>query len=342
MPQLPDPIAALGPVLVAPMAGGPSTPALVVAAARAGAFAQLAGGYLTADALRAQIDEVRAAGVEAFGVNLFVPNAHPIAVTDYAAYADRIRAEAGDDPPPLREDDDQRGDDQWDAKLALVVEARLPVVSCTFGLPDAASLSALADAGVAVLQTVTSVEEARAAEAAGVDALVVQGWGAGGHSGVWAQGALPEERPLAELVVAARAASSLPIVAAGGVVRREQVRALLAAGADAVAVGTAVLRAREAGTGATHRAALADPVFERTALTRAFTGRPARALVNAFLERHDAHAPAGYPAIHHLTRPMRAAADAAGDASRLHLWAGEGWREAREAPIAEILADLAP
>ncbi|GAA3598704.1 nitronate monooxygenase [Agrococcus terreus] len=337
MPQLPDPIAALGPVLVAPMAGGPSTPALVVAAARAGAFAQLAGGYLTADALRAQIDEVRAAGVEAFGVNLFVPNPHPIAVADYAAYADRIRAEAGDDLPPLREDDDA-----WGAKLALVIEARVPVVSWTFGLPDAASLAALADAGIAVLQTVTSVAEARAAEAAGVDALVVQGWGAGGHSGVWAQGALPEERPLAELVAAVRAASSLPIVAAGGVVRREQVRALLAAGADAVAVGTAVLRAREAGTGATHRAALADPAFERTALTRAFTGRPARALVNAFLERHDAHAPAGYPAIHHLTRPMRAAAAAAGEASRLHLWAGEGWREAREAPIAEILADLAP
>ena len=102
------------------------------------------------------------------------------------------------------------------------------------------------------------------------------------------------------------------------------------------------LRAHEAGTGAVHRAALADPAFDRTALTRAFTGRPARALVNAFLERHDAHAPAGYPAIHHLTRPMRAAAAAAGDASRLHLWAGEGWLEAREAPITEILADLAP
>lgn len=337
MPQLPDPIAALGPVLVAPMAGGPSTPGLVVAAARAGAFAQLAGGYLTAEALRAQIDEVRAAGVEAFGVNLFVPNPHPIAADDYEAYARRIRPDAGGALPPLHEDDDA-----WAAKLALVVEARVPVVSCTFGLPDAAALAALAAAGIAVLQTVTSVGEARAAEAAGVDGLVVQGWAAGGHSGVWAQGALPAEVPLDALVAGVRAATRLPIVAAGGVVRSEQVRALLASGADAVAIGTAALRALEAGTGATHRAALADPAFEGTALTRAFTGRPARALVNAFLERHDAHAPAGYPAIHHLTRPMRSAAAAAGDTSRLHLWAGEGWREAREAPVAEILADLAP
>ncbi|WP_404313263.1 nitronate monooxygenase [Agrococcus terreus] len=337
MPQLPDPIAALGAVLVAPMAGGPSTPALVVAAARAGAVAQLAGGYLTADALRAQIDEVRAAGVEAFGVNLFVPNPHPIAAADYEAYARRIRPDAGEALPPLREDDDA-----WAEKLALVVEARVPVVSCTFGLPDAAALAALSAAGSAVLQTVTSAEEARAAEAAGVDGLVMQGWAAGGHSGVWAQGALPAEVPLEALVARVRAATPLPIVAAGGVARREQVRALLAGGADAVAIGTAALRAHEAGTGATHRAALTDPAFERTALTRAFTGRPARALVNAFLERHDAQAPAGYPAIHHLTRPMRAAAAAAGDASRLHLWAGEGWREAREAPIAEILADLTP
>lgn len=338
---LPAPLDRLGPVLVAPMAGGPSTPRLVAAAARAGAFAQLAGGYLAPGALAEQIGAARAAGARAFGVNLFVPHPHPISREAYGAYAARIAddARAATDAalPPLREDDDA-----WAEKLALVVAEAVPVVSCTFGLPGARDLALLRDAGIAVLQTVTAVEEALAAEAAGVDALVVQGAAAGGHSGIWAQGALPPAVPLGELVAEVRAATRLPIVAAGGVVRREQVRALLAAGAEAVQVGTAVLLAEEAGTGGAHRAALVDPAFDRTALTRAFTGRPARALVNGFVERHDVAAPSGYPALHHLTRPMRQAAAATGDLDRLHLWAGEGWREARTAPVAEILAALAP
>ncbi|MET4100457.1 nitronate monooxygenase [Agrococcus sp. UYP10] len=326
------------PVMVAPMAGGPSTPELVAAAAEAGAFAQLAGGYKSAEALASQIDEVRARGIERFGVNLFVPNLHRIADADYETYAERIRDELGAGPVPSKREDD----DAWDAKVALLLEARVPLVSFTFGLPHRAVLAAFADAGIATMQTVTSVDEARDAAASGVDALVVQGSAAGGHSGIWAQDALPVDMPLLELVAEVRAASTLPIVAAGGIARREQVRALLGAGADAVAIGTAALLADEAGTSATHRAALADPSFERTTLTRAFTGRPARALVNGFVERHDAGAPSGYPALHHLTRAMRAEAAAAGDPSRLHLWAGEGWREARQAPIAEILDDLTP
>ncbi|WAC66024.1 nitronate monooxygenase [Agrococcus sp. SL85] len=338
---LPAPLDRLGPVLVAPMAGGPSTPRLVAGAARAGAFAQLAGGYLAPEALARQIAAVRAEGARAFGVNLFVPQPHPISRAAYDAYAARIaddaRAATDAAPPPLREDDDA-----WDDKLALVVAEQVPVVSCTFGLPDPHDLGLLRGAGIAVLQTVTGVDEAIVAEAAGVDALVVQGAAAGGHSGVWAQGALPPAVPLGELVAEVRAATRLPIVAAGGVVRREQVRALLAAGAEAVQVGTAVLLADEAGTAAAHRAALVDPSFDRTALTRAFTGRPARALVNGFVARHDAAAPSGYPALHHLTRPMRQAAAAAGDLERLHLWAGEGWRESRAAPVAAILAALAP
>ncbi|MFC7430459.1 MULTISPECIES: nitronate monooxygenase [unclassified Agrococcus] len=338
---LPEPLASARRVCVAPMAGGPTTPALVAAAESHGAFAQLAAGYLGADALRQRIAETRALGAVRFGVNLFVPNPHPIDEHDYEAYWRAIEPDARSLLPDAAMVPRTEDDDAWEAKLAVVVAERVPLVSLTFGLPSAHDLRTLAAAGIATMQTVTSIEEARAAAAAGVDALVVQGVGAGGHSGVWAQDAVPADVPLETLVRGVAAAVDLPIVAAGGIADRGAVRAALDAGAEAVAVGTAVLLADEAGTSATHRAALVDDAYERTALTRAFTGRPARALATAFVDAH-ADAPSGYPALHHLTRPMRSAAAAAGDPALLHVWAGTGWRMARAEPLAAVLDRLDP
>ncbi|WP_308291502.1 nitronate monooxygenase [Microbacterium sp. G2-8] len=331
---LPAPFDRAAPVWAAPMAGGPTTPELVIAAARAGYVAQLAAGYQTAEAMVDDVRRVREAGVDLFGVNLFVPNTHTISPVAHAAYA---RSLGIDDPADPREDDDD-----WPAKIARLVADPVPLVSFTFGLPDAADIAALRGAGTTTAQTVTGLDEARAAEAAGVDLVVVQGVAAGGHSGIWSADALPAERPLPELVAEIAAAVTLPIVAAGGIVSPSDVADVLAAGARAASVGTALLRATESGASPTHRAALADPRFDDTTLTRAFTGRYARALVNAFVDAHDAEAPSGYPAIHFLTKPLRAEASAAGDAEHLHLWAGRGWRACREAPAAEILASLVP
>lgn len=329
------------PVWVAPMAGGPSRPELVIAAAQTGHMAQLAGGYKTPEKLADEIAAVRAAGVELFGVNLFVPNVHEVDPDAYDAYARALAADAehvgATLDAPITEDDDA-----WAAKLALLVEDPVPVVSFTFGLPDEADIAALRRAGSITIQTVTSAYEAARAEAAGVDLLVVQGPDAGGHSGVWAAGQLPGSEPLEALIADVRGATGMPIVAAGGVSSRAGVESALEAGASAVAVGTVVLRSPESGASVAHRAALADPRFTDTALTRAFTGRPARALRNDFLDAHDAGAPVGYPAIHHLTKGLRAAATAQGDLERIHLWAGTGWRDATERPVAEILADLLP
>jgi nitronate monooxygenase len=114
-------------------------------------------------------------------------------------------------------------------------------------------------------------------------------------------------------------------------------RTALDAGATWAAMGTAFLGCPEAGTSPTHLAALRNPRFDRTATTRAFTGRTARALVNPFLVEHDAGAPRGYPEVHHVTRPLRQAAAAAGDADNVHLWAGEGWQRLRPMPAADLV-----
>lgn len=139
-----------------------------------------------------------------------------------------------------------------------------------------------------------------------------------------------------------RKVSPLPVIAAGGIDDAKTVRAALDAGAIAVAVGTLLLRTDEAGTSAIHRAALADPALDDTTITHAFTGRPARALTNDFITQHHATAPHAYPAVHHLTRPLRQAATQAGDAHRVHLWAGTGYRNAPTGPAANIIRTLYP
>jgi nitronate monooxygenase len=326
------------PVLAAPMAGGPTTPALVLAAAEAGSLGFLATGYQQPQAFADQVASV-AAETDAFGVNLFAP--HPVVVDPqaYAAYRDALRPLAerlGVELPEHPVEDD----DHWRDKIDVVVAAAPPLVSFTFGLPDPASVTALRRAGSLLAQTVTTVGESRAAVEAGLDLLVVQAPSAGGHSGTFTPARRLADRPLPELVGDIGATTSLPIIAAGGVVRAEHVAAALAAGAAAVAVGTALLLAPEAGTSPVHRSALTRLPQRDTALTRAFTGRPGRGVPNAFMAQYDATAPLGYPALHHLTAPIRRASAARGDPEQVNVWAGSGYREITERPAAEILQDL--
>lgn len=337
-----NPFADLGvtvPVLAAPMAGGPSTPAMAVAAARAGSLGFVTGGYRTAEALAGQIAEVRAAGVP-FGVNLFAPSPVPVDPAAFRDYADAIRPDVERYGLTLP-DSPVEDDDHWRAKIDLLLADPVPVASFTFGIPERSVIAALRAAGTLVAQTVTSAEEARLAADAGVDVLVVQASAAGGHSGTLTPDRLPSATPITELVAEVRAAATLPLAAAGGVATPDAVADVVHAGAAVVFVGTVLLRAEESGASAPHRAALADPSRDRTVVTRAFTGRPARALRNDFTDRYSEIAPAGYPALHHLTSPMRKAAATANDPERIHLWAGTGYRHATEEPTEQILTKLA-
>ncbi|WP_062351752.1 NAD(P)H-dependent flavin oxidoreductase [Herbidospora yilanensis] len=326
------------PVLAAPMAGGGSTPALVVAAAKAGGLGFVAAGYQSPAALAGQIGQVRASGVP-FGVNVFAPNPVPVDRRRYREYADLLRADAdryGVDVSGVEPIED---DDHWADKIDLLLADPVPVVSFTFGLPAARVVTALRAAGTLVVQTVTSAGEARAAAGLGVDLLVVQACAAGGHSGTFTPDRIPPEIPLPRLLGEVGAAVDLPLIAAGGIATPTAVGTALAAGADAVSVGTVLLRSDESGASAPHRDALAD-TRRRTVVTRAFTGRPARGLRNEFTDRHSAQAPAGYPALHHLTSPIRKAAVAAGDPERVNLWAGTGYHNAAAEPAARILTGL--
>lgn len=324
------------PLIAAPMAGGPSTPDLVVSAAEAGGLGFLAGGYKTPEALAAQIREVRERTPAPFGVNLFVPQGDPFDAEAVGRYREGLRETAGRygiEPPPVRE----RDDDRFGEKVDLLIELRAPVVSLTFGLPSGDAIARLRAAGSTVVATVTDPAEARLAEAAGVDALCVQGPDGGGHRATFQVGDRPNSTPLHTLLDEITARSPLPVIAAGGIRDGAAIAAALAHGAVAVQLGTLLLRSPESGAKAAHKDALVDPRFTETVVTRAFSGRPARGLANRFIATHDADAPAAYPQLHHLTSPVRAAAAERGEPDDMALWAGSGYRQATVEPAAEIL-----
>ncbi len=324
------------PVFGAPMAGGPGTPQLAAAVSAAGGLGFLPGGYLSVQRLAEDIATARSSTSGPLGVNLFVPQAgvaDPVELDRYRAALRELADRYGVEPGEAHWDDDG-----WDAKVELLLDVRPEFVSFTFALPDPAAKARLRAAGVATAMTVTTVEEARAAT--DFDALVVQGPEAGGHRGTLDPAIEPSRRPLPDLLAAVVAAVDVPVVAAGGLTDAGAVAVATRAGASAVQVGTALLLADEAGTNPVHRAALRDPEFIKTVVTRSFSGRYARGLENEFTRHFESLAPLGYPEVHHLTSPIRRAAVAAGDPHGTNLWAGTGFRSARATSVAEILSGL--
>ena len=322
------------PIVLAPLAGGPSTPELAAAVSNAGGLGFLAAGYLSAAELagrRRRADELTG---RPFGVNVFVPGpAGDMArVGQFAAEIESDVSGAG-----ARMGEPRHDDDDWDAKVGYLMDTPADVVSFTFGIPGEDVISGLRARGTEVWVTVTSPQEARRAAAAGADLLVVQGYEAGGHRGGTSDA--PEEAVgLIALLQLITARMDTPVVAAGGIATGKAIAAVLCLGARAAALGTAFLDCAEAATAPVHRSALHDDAPTR--LTRAFSGRTARGIENGFLRAHSESAPAAYPEVHHLTSPMRKAARQAGLADYVNLWAGQAYPLTSAAPAADLVRDL--
>ncbi|MDR3663412.1 MAG: nitronate monooxygenase [Mycobacterium sp.] len=327
------------PVIVAPMAGGPSTPELAAAGSTAGGLGFVAAGYLSAAVLAERIAAARGLTSGPLGVNLFASQSSTAKSSEIEHYAAELAGEAARYAVALG--DPRFNDDDWAAKLDVVGDLRPEVVSFTFGGPTADECARLRAAGITTVATVTTAAEARQAVASGVDALAVQGPGAGGHRGTYDPLAAPATQPLSDLLSEVLATTELPVVAAGGLMTAEDVAAVTAAGAVAAQLGTAFLLADEAGTSPVHRTALVDPRFTETVVTKAFSGRYARGLRNRFIDEHEQQAPLGYPEVHYLTSPVRKAAVQAGDPDGTNVWAGTGFRRIRPGSVADIMARLA-
>jgi nitronate monooxygenase len=332
------------PIIQAPMAGV-STPALAAAVCEAGGLGSVAIGAVDTGDAHEILTEVRQRTRKSFQVNLFC---HQPATRDHnreAAWLTALhpifRELSAEPPSELRVIYKSFVED--DEKLRLLIEHRPAIVSFHFGLPDADRIEALRAAGCFLLASVTSLAEARAAEDAGVDALVAQGFEAGGHRGVFNPDANDDCLSTLALVRLLDTRSSLAVIAAGGIMDGRAIKAALDMGAAAAQLGTAFVGCPESGADEPYRAALFDDGAEHTTMTRAISGRPARCLPNRFTALGDGLQlePPAYPIAYDAAKALNVAGKARGEGGYGAQWAGQGAPLARSLPAAELVKALA-
>ena len=331
------------PIVQAPMAGV-STPKLSAAVSNAGGLGSLGVGATNAAGARKMIEEVRALTSRAFNVNVF---AHATPKPDLARETAWLQAlqpvfrDFGADPPATLTtiyrsfvDDEEM--------LSMLVAAAVPVVSFHFGLPSAEQVAALKQARCVLFATATSLPEAQAAKAAGMDAVVAQGWEAGGHRGVFDPEAVDDRLGTMALTRLLVVRSGLPVIAAGGVMDGRGVRAALELGAVAAQLGTAFIRCPESSADKAYRDGLQGEGAQHTVMTSAISGRPARCLGNRFTRWGDNALPAApaYPIAYGAGKALNAAARAAGEFGFGAQWAGQGAPLSRAMPAAELVYRL--
>lgn len=321
---------------------GVSTPALAAAVAEQGALGSIGVGATDAGGARAMIDETRARTSRGFNVNLFVHGGATVDPAREAAWLDWLApvfAEFGAKPPTaLRTIYKSFAEDR--DMLAMLLAVAPPVVSFHFGLPPAAVITALRERGIVLMATATSLDEARAIERAGIDAIVAQGIEAGGHRGIFDHVAPDDALGTVALTRLLVLKTNLPVIAAGGIMDGAGIASILDLGAVAAQLGTAFIACPESAADDAYRTALNGRGAYHTVLTSLISGRPARALANRFTDLAatvGAHLPPDYPIAYDAGKALHAAAKAKGDHGFGAHWAGQGAPLARAMPAAELV-----
>lgn len=329
------------PIIQAPMAGV-STPEMAAAVCEAGGLGSIGVGSVDAPTARQVIAAVRAKTSRPFQVNVFCHRPAIASASRETAWLKRLEPEFAkyDAKPPARLTEIYRTFLTDDDKLHVLLEERPAVVSFHFGLPDRARIEALRNAGIVLVATATNLDEAKAIAAAGIDAVVAQGYEAGGHRGLF-NPAGPDDR-LGTMVLTRLLVSKLdlPVIAAGGIMDGAGVAAALMLGAAAAQLGTAFIACPESSADVGYRAALLGPAAAHTVMTSAISGRPARCLANHFTalgESVEVKKIPDYPIAYDAGKALHLAAKATGEFGFGAQWAGQGIPLARALPAGELV-----
>ncbi|WP_174615035.1 NAD(P)H-dependent flavin oxidoreductase [Virgibacillus ihumii] len=331
------------PLIQAGMAGGITTPQLVAAAAEEGALGTIGAGYMGASQLKDDIQRVKQLTDKPFAVNLFAVNlesfSNEIGRMQQFLNGFRSKLEIGHGT------DFVKVNDYLHEKVHVVLEEDIRVVSTAFGVLSSFLIQRLKENDVTLIGMATILDEARQLEDAGYDAVVAQGYEAGGHRGTFDINRYPDGSNIGLHVLAQELMDHLtiPVIAAGGIHNKKQVDAFLEMGADAVQVGTKFLVAKEAGTNAAYRRALMKADTGSTKITKVFSGRPARAIRNQFVREVEGSeiAPLPFPIQNQMTKDIRGAGKEFAIADMQSLWAGQGVGAIHEEEsAADIIASL--
>jgi nitronate monooxygenase len=332
------------PIIQAPLAGGGDTPALVGAVCNAGGLGFIGAAYLSPEQIGTAARAVRARTAKPFGISLFAPLSAPDLPVDPKPALERVApffSELGLPPPVVAASPHHSFEEQ----LAAALETDAAVFSFTFGILPSQAINALKHRGMFLIGTATTVDEAIALEKAQVDAIVAQGSEAGGHRATFGSDFNSGMIGTISLVPQVADAVGVPVIASGGIMDGRGVAAALALGASAVQMGTAFLTCEEAGIPEVYKRAILQAREHETRLTRAFSGRPARGIVNRFMMEFESSAASGdilpFPFQNDLTRPLRSAAAKQGRAEFLSLWAGQGLGLAQRCMAGQLVECLA-
>ncbi|NKB21839.1 MAG: nitronate monooxygenase [Alphaproteobacteria bacterium] len=329
------------PILLAPMAGGPTTPELVSAVSDAGGFGQFGAAYLDGTAIRATAGELQSRTNKGFGINLFIPEDPTVTEEETAAATAAIAEYFAQFGAPVPDSVANVMPD-FDEQIAAVIESGIKLCSFHMGLWPQSAVDDLKAAGIVTVTSVTSVAEGHVAESSGIDFIIAQGGEAGGHRGTWIGDWEDSMTGTMSLVSQLTSTLSTPVIAGGGIMDGRGLAAALALGACGVQMGTAFLSCPEAGVHPSYKQALLNAEDDTTTVTKTFSGRPARGLRNRYInEMESSNAPIlPFPLQNSLTGTLRKAAAEANDTDFMSMWCGQAASLSRGLPAAELIETI--
>ncbi len=330
------------PIIQAPMAGGATTAELVSAVSNSGALGSLGAGYLSPEKTESEIKAIRNLTNKPFAVNVFIPEHSEFDINKINRMNNRLNQYRELFNLPFNPIISPPNPNLFNEQLEIIIKHRVPIFSCTFGMPSKEVILRLKKHDIVIIATATTVEEGLALEQQGVDIVIAQGIEAGGHRGTFLKTPIDKQPSVMTLVPQLVDQLNIPVVAAGGIMDARGYQAALCLGAVGVQMGTAFLTTEESGISELYKQTLLESHTDKTVITKIFSGKPARGIKNRFVKEMEIHQDdiPDYPIQNSMTRDIRKAAQMNNNPEYLSLWAGSGVSQCQKTNAHDLISQI--